>query len=90
MSGIYWLAYDPKSGNIWFRAFLQNLLIDGEKSGPNAGDFSRFTSLRGHWLSKTSFLVTGSATRPFKGVGQRQEKRTHKINISRWLGCSKP
>ena len=25
MSGIYWLASYPKSGNTWFRAFLHNL-----------------------------------------------------------------
>ncbi len=31
MSGIYWLASYPKSGNTWFRAFLQNLLEDGDR-----------------------------------------------------------
>jgi aryl sulfotransferase len=31
MSGIYWLASYPKSGNTWFRAFLQNLLEDSDK-----------------------------------------------------------
>lgn len=30
MGGIYWLASYPKSGNTWFRTFLQNLLEDGE------------------------------------------------------------
>lgn len=30
MSGIYWLASYPKSGNTWFRVFLQNLLEDGD------------------------------------------------------------
>ena len=31
MGGIYWLASYPKSGNTWFRAFLQNLLEDGDE-----------------------------------------------------------
>ncbi|MCX7092225.1 MAG: sulfotransferase domain-containing protein [Methylobacter sp.] len=31
MSGIYWLASYPKSGNTWFRVFLQNLLEDGDR-----------------------------------------------------------
>lgn len=31
MSGIYWLASYPKSGNTWFRAFLQNLLEDSDR-----------------------------------------------------------
>ena len=30
MGGIYWLASYPKSGNTWLRAFLRNLLEDGE------------------------------------------------------------
>lgn len=30
MGGIYWLASYPKSGNTWFRAFLQNLQVDGD------------------------------------------------------------
>ncbi len=30
MGGIYWLASYPKSGNTWFRAFLRNLLEDGD------------------------------------------------------------
>ena len=30
MSGIYWLASYPKSGNTWFRAFLRNLQEDGD------------------------------------------------------------
>lgn len=30
MSGIYWLASYPKSGNTWFRAFLHNLQNDGD------------------------------------------------------------
>ena len=28
--GIYWLASYPKSGNTWFRAFLENLRLDGD------------------------------------------------------------
>ncbi|VCU70052.1 Sulfotransferase domain protein [Pigmentiphaga humi] len=31
MSGIYWLASYPKSGNTWMRAFLANLQQDGER-----------------------------------------------------------
>lgn len=31
MGGIYWLASYPKSGNTWFRAFLRNLLEDGDE-----------------------------------------------------------
>ncbi len=31
MGGIYWIASYPKSGNTWFRAFLQNFLEDGEQ-----------------------------------------------------------
>ena len=30
MSGIYWLASYPKSGNTWFRSFLYNLQQDGD------------------------------------------------------------
>lgn len=30
MSGIYWLASYPKSGNTWFRSFLANLQQDGD------------------------------------------------------------
>lgn len=30
MSGIYWLASYPKSGNTWFRSFLTNLQADGD------------------------------------------------------------
>jgi len=30
MSGIYWLASYPKSGNTWFRTFLYNLQLDGD------------------------------------------------------------
>lgn len=30
MSTIYWLASYPKSGNTWLRAFIQNVLEDGE------------------------------------------------------------
>lgn len=30
MSGIYWLASYPKSGNTWFRSFLSNLQQDGD------------------------------------------------------------
>jgi hypothetical protein len=28
--GIFWLASYPKSGNTWFRSFLQNLQADAE------------------------------------------------------------
>lgn len=31
MSGIYWLASYPKSGNTWFRTFLHNLRNDSER-----------------------------------------------------------
>lgn len=31
MAGIYWLASYPKSGNTWLRAFLTNLLVDGDQ-----------------------------------------------------------
>ncbi len=31
MNSIYWLASYPKSGNTWFRVFLQNLLEDSDK-----------------------------------------------------------
>ncbi len=31
MSGIFWLASYPKSGNTWFRCFLTNLLRDGDE-----------------------------------------------------------
>ncbi|MGZ8915410.1 MAG: sulfotransferase domain-containing protein [Methylobacter sp.] len=31
MGGIYWLSSYPKSGNTWFRTFLQNLLEDGKQ-----------------------------------------------------------
>ncbi|MFV5213249.1 sulfotransferase domain-containing protein [Azonexus caeni] len=31
MGGIYWLASYPKSGNTWFRAYLKNLINDGDR-----------------------------------------------------------
>ena len=31
MGGIYWLSSYPKSGNTWFRTFLQNLREDGDE-----------------------------------------------------------
>lgn len=30
-AGIFWLASYPKSGNTWFRAFLQNLRVNGDQ-----------------------------------------------------------
>jgi len=48
--GIYWLASYPKSGNTWFRAFLQNLLMDGEEPVPiNALRTGSIASARG-WI----------------------------------------
>jgi hypothetical protein len=37
MAGIYWLASYPKSGNTWLRAFLCNLLADGDEPPRLAG-----------------------------------------------------
>ncbi len=42
MSGIYWLASYLKSGNTWFRAFLQNLLEDGDRPV----DINKLTTFR--------------------------------------------
>jgi hypothetical protein len=53
MSGIMWLASYPKSGNTWLRAFLINLLADGQD--PVAfSDYWHYISSEasGHWYSK--------------------------------------
>lgn len=50
MGGIYWLASYPKSGNTWFRVFLQNLCDDGEVPADiNKLDICSMASSRG-WL----------------------------------------
>ncbi|HZX32077.1 MAG TPA: sulfotransferase domain-containing protein [Rhodocyclaceae bacterium] len=51
MSGIYWLASYFKSGNTWFRAFMQNLLEDGDRPVDiNQLATGRIASERG-WLN---------------------------------------
>lgn len=55
MSGIYWLASYPKSGNTWFRAVLSNFLRSSEQpvsindleGGPIATDQQWFNQLTG-------------------------------------------
>lgn len=52
MSGIYWLASYPKSGNTWFRAFLANLLVDrDEPLSINELETGAIASSRG-WLDE--------------------------------------
>jgi len=41
MGNILWLASYPKSGNTWLRAFLANLIVDGEQPLPLA-ELSRY------------------------------------------------
>jgi hypothetical protein len=51
--GIYWLASYPKSGNTWFRAFLQNLLQDApEPVHINDLHTGQIASARG-WIDET-------------------------------------
>ena len=62
MSSLYWLASYPKSGNTWFRAFLQNLLEDGDK--PVVIDelsTGSIASARG-WLDETLGFDTADLT----------------------------
>lgn len=50
MSGIYWLASYPKSGNTWFRTFLSNLQQNGDSPADiNELDTGPIASSRG-WL----------------------------------------
>lgn len=50
MSGIYWLASYPKSGNTWFRIFLNNLQQNGDSPVDiNELDIGTIASSRG-WL----------------------------------------
>ncbi len=50
--GIFWLASYPKSGNTWFRTFLQNLLVDGnEPVSINDLATGQIASARG-WLDE--------------------------------------
>lgn len=52
MSGIYWLASYPKSGNTWFRSFLFNLQQDGDAPADiNDLATGRIASARG-WLDE--------------------------------------
>lgn len=41
MGNIVWLASYPKSGNTWVRAFIQNLIVDGDKPS-SLQDITRF------------------------------------------------
>jgi len=52
MSGIYWLASYPKSGNTWFRSFLFNLQQDGDAPADiNELSTGSIASARG-WLDE--------------------------------------
>lgn len=52
MSGIYWLASYPKSGNTWFRAFLSNLqTATAEPADINALGTGAIASSRG-WIDE--------------------------------------
>lgn len=52
MSGIYWLASYPKSGNTWFRSFLRNLLENGAQPADiNELETGAIASARG-WLDE--------------------------------------
>lgn len=52
MSGIYWLASYPKSGNTWFRFFLYNFLRNGDKpTDINDSYLGRFASDR-YWIDE--------------------------------------
>lgn len=62
MTGFYWLASYPKSGNTWFRAFLSNL-NDGQRSPfpinqMNTGD----TASQREWLDDVLGFATADLT----------------------------
>ncbi len=62
MSSLYWLASYPKSGNTWFRVFLQNLLEDADT--PVVIDelsTGSIASARG-WLDETLGFDTADLT----------------------------
>lgn len=58
MSGIYWLASYPKSGNTWFRIFLENLLADGE----HPADINRLSVTANAAVRHTLDVVLGFAS----------------------------
>lgn len=62
MSGIYWLASYPKSGNTWFRTFLRNLQEDG-LAPADINDLSsgNIASSRG-WLDEVLGFDTAELT----------------------------
>lgn len=62
MSGIYWLASYPKSGNTWIRAFLANLLSDSDSPVDiNAIRTGRIASARS-WLDDILAVETSDLT----------------------------
>lgn len=62
MGGIYWLASYPKSGNTWFRAFIRNLLDNGDSPADiNELTTGAIASGRG-WLDEVLGFDTADLT----------------------------
>jgi len=93
--GIFWLASYPKSGNTWFRAFLRNLLEDGDKpvSINDLGMGHCIASSR-EWIDETAgFDISDLYTEEINQLRpsiyewsamQDKEFRYHKIHDACW------
>ena len=93
--GIFWLASYPKSGNTWFRTFLQNLLVDGDEPvSINDLATGQIASARG-WLDETLGFDTADLytdeierLRPvvyaWSAWEQQQPYSYHKIHDACW------
>lgn len=89
MGGIYWIASYPKSGNTWFRAFLQNLRENPEQPvGINSLTTGSIASSR-EWVESVaqfdlSDLSHGEIDllrpRVYEWTGQHSETGYHKIH----------
>ena len=62
MGGAYWLASYPKSGNTWFRIFLQNLLDDAESPADINRLKIRTMPANRHWLDTALGFDTADLT----------------------------
>ena len=93
MGGIYWIASYPKSGNTWFRVFLQNLCDDAAAPADiNRLDVCSMASVRG-WLDEVLGFGTAEfdaeevdRLRPevYRWAAARGGVQYHKIHDACW------